>query len=259
MDLLVADDMGHQVAVPRPARRVVSLVPSLTEAIATTRPEALAGVTDWCTHPADLAVPRVRGTKNPDRRAIVSLAPDLVIANREENRELDVARLREAGVPVWVTVIETVDEAFASMRRMFTDALGWDVPPWLVDAEQVWSAAPPSDGRRVAIPIWRDPWMVVGGRTFTSDLVTRLGLVNAYGDTAPEPGKDRYPHVELADIAADLVLLPDEPYVFTADDGPEAFPDIRTVLVPGRSLTWYGPSLISARAELEQLIARPPR
>ena len=101
--------------------------------------------------------------------------------------------------------------------------------------------------------------MVVGGRTFTSDLVTRLGLVNAFGDTAPEPGKDRYPHVELADIAADLVLLPDEPYVFTADDGPEAFPDIRTVLVPGRSLTWYGPSLVSARAELEQLIAHPPR
>lgn len=249
----VIDDMGHPIDVSLPARRVVSLVPSLTEAIATTRPETLVGATDWCTHPADLDVPRVRGTKNPDRSAIAALAPDLVIANREENRELDIVRLREAGIPVWVTVIETVDQAFASMRRMFTGALGWDVPPWLQEAERVWAAPARADGRRVAIPIWRDPWMVVGARTFTGDLVTRLGLVNAFGEAPLNPGLERYPHVELADIAADLVLLPDEPYVFTADDGPEAF-SAETRLVSGRLLTWYGPSMVTARTELEALL-----
>jgi ABC-type Fe3+-hydroxamate transport system substrate-binding protein len=245
------DDLGHPVDVRRPAQRVVSLVPSLTEAIAVTRPDALVGATDWCTHPADLDVARVRGTKNPDRAAIEALAPDVVIANREENRELDIRRLRDAGVTVWVTVIETVDEAFASMRRMFVDALGWDVPAWLVESERVWAEPARADGRRVAIPIWRDPWMVVGSRTFTGDLVEQLGLVNAYRD-AP----DRYPHVELADIDADLVLLPDEPYVFTADDGPEAFTDIPTVLVSGRSLTWYGPSMLTARRELAAHLLR---
>ncbi|MFC5677201.1 helical backbone metal receptor [Aeromicrobium endophyticum] len=247
------DDLGHLVEVRHPAQRVVSLVPSLTEAIAATRPGALVGATDWCTHPVDLDVTRVRGTKNPDRGAIQALAPDVVIANREENRELDITRLRDAGVTVWVTVIETVDEAFASMRRMFVDALGWDVPAWLVEAERVWAEPPRDDGRRVAIPIWRDPWMVVGSRTFTGDLVERLGLVNAFGDAA-----DRYPHVELADIdaAADLVLLPDEPYVFTADDGPEAFASTPTVLVSGRSLTWYGPSMLTARDELAAHLLR---
>jgi len=244
----VNDDLGHPVDVPRPARRVVSLVPSLTEAIAVTRPEALAGATDWCTHPADLDVPRVRGTKNPDRGAIAAIGPDLVIANREENRELDIDRLRAAGVPVWVTVIETVDQAFASMRRMFVDALGWDVPGWLVEAERVWAAPPTGDGRRVAVPIWRDPWMVVGSRTFTGDLVERLGLVNAFGASP-----DRYPHVELDEVDADLVLLPDEPYVFTPDDGPEAF-TTPTRLVSGRSLTWYGPSMVTARTELEGVL-----
>ena len=244
------DDLGHLIDATRPVRRVVSLVPSLTEAVAATRPDALVGATDWCTHPADLDVTRVRGTKNPDRRAIIDLAPDLVIANREENRELDITRLREAGVPVWVTVIETVDQAFSSMRRMFTDALGWDVPEWLVEAERVWAAPPPEGGRRVAIPIWRDPWMVVGSQTFTGDLVERLGLVNAFGNSA-----DRYPHVEVDDIDADLVLLPDEPYVFTADDGPEAFAGTPTTLVSGRALTWYGPSMLTARAELEKLLA----
>lgn len=248
------DDLGHPVQVPVPARRVVSLVPSLTEAIAATRPEALVGATDWCTHPADLDVARVRGTKNPDRRAITALEPDLVIANREENRELDIERLRADGVAVWVTQIETVDEAFSSMRRMFTEALGWETPPWLDEAEQVWARPAEPDGRRVAIPIWRDPWMVVGARTFTGDLVSRLGVVNAFDDVTVNPGLDRYPHVEVSDIDADLVLLPDEPYVFTPDDGPEAFPSIPTVLVSGRALTWYGPSLVTARADLERAL-----
>src|SRR5690606_30411408 len=115
---VVHADLGFDVALPAPARRVVSLVPSLTEAIAATRPGALVGATDWCSHPRDLDVARVRGTKNPDRAAILALSPDLVVANKEENRELDVRRLREAGVPVWVTDIETLDQAFGSMRRL---------------------------------------------------------------------------------------------------------------------------------------------
>ena len=118
------DDLGYPVELARPARRVVSLVPSLTESVAVTRPDALAGATIWCTHPGDLDVPRVRGTKNPDLAAIGALDPDIVLANQEENRRVDVERLRAAGVTVWVTVIRTLDEAIASLRRMFTDALG---------------------------------------------------------------------------------------------------------------------------------------
>lgn len=247
------DDLGFDVAVPAPARRVVSLVPSLTEAIAATRPEALIGATDWCTHPADLDVTRVRGTKNPDRSAIIALAPDLVVTTKEENRELDVTRLRGAGVPVWVTDIETVDQALASMRRLFVHALGWGVPDWLVEAEAAWAQPAPPTGKRVAVAIWRDPWMVVGRDTFTGDLLGRLGLVHAFADA-----EDRYPHVDVDRLEAadlDLVILPDEPYVFTADDGPEAFERVPTTLCSGRALTWYGPSLLTARDELAALLA----
>ena len=246
-----ADDLGHAVDALRPAARLVSLVPSLTEAIASARSEALVGATDWCTHPSDLDVHRVRGTKNPDRAAIAALAPDLVVANQEENRELDVERLRADGIAVWVTRIRTLDEAFASMRRMFVAALGWDVPSWLDEAEQVWSAPTPAAGPRVAVPIWRDPWMVVGSDTFTGDVIARLGWKNVFDSSA-----ERYPHVELADIDrddVDLVLLPDEPYVFGPDDGPDAFTRAPTALVSGRLLTWYGPSLVTARAELEAI------
>jgi ABC-type Fe3+-hydroxamate transport system substrate-binding protein len=239
------DDLGTPVPLTGPARTVVSLVPSLTEAVAATRPDALIGVTDWCTHPADLDVPRVRGTKNPDVKRIVELRPDVVIANQEENRELDVRRLREAGVPVWVTVIETVPQAIDSMTRLFDEALGWGTPTWLEEAAAAWDGPVPAVHTRVAVPIWRDPWMVVGRDTFTGDLLRRLGYANVFAGHA-----DRYPKVELQEVDrddVDLVLLPDEPYVFTADDGPEAFPRTPTALVSGRLLTWYGPSLLDAR------------
>ncbi len=249
--MVVHDDMGHPVPVTGPARRVVSLVPSLTEAIAHTRREALVGATDWCTRPADLDVARVRGTKNPDRAAVAALRPDLVVANKEENRELDVRRLREAGIPVWVTVVETVPQALDSLTRLFAEALRWPLPRWLAEARRAWSGPVPEARTRVAIPVWRDPWMVVGSATFAGDLARRLGLANVF---AAHP--DRYPTVRLADIDrpdVNLVLLPDEPYAFTADDGPEAFHRAPTALVSGRLLTWYGPSLLEAREELAVL------
>jgi ABC-type Fe3+-hydroxamate transport system substrate-binding protein len=240
------DDLGTDVDLVAPVRRVVSLVPSLTEALVSVEPGAVVGATDWCTHPADLddlGVTRVRGTKNPDLAAVRALAPDLVVVNKEENRELDVRRLRDSGVPVWVTDIETVPDAVASMERLL-DALGWRRPAWLAESRRLWCGPLPTVTRRVVVPIWRDPWMVVGARTFTTDLLRRLGWANVYAEHA-----ERYPSIgveELDAAGADVVLLPDEPYVFTADDGPEAFTRTPTELVSGRLITWYGPSLVEA-------------
>jgi ABC-type Fe3+-hydroxamate transport system substrate-binding protein len=242
--LPLLDDLGTPYDGPRPATRVVSLVPSITETLASVDREALVGATDFCTHPADLEEvieTRVRGTKNPDLEAIRRLRPDVVVANKEENRELDVRRLRESGVRVWVTDIETVPGAVASLERLL-DGLGWDRPGWLAQVRHRWCGPLPPVTRRVAIAIWRDPWMVVGPSTFTGDLVRRLGWQNVY-----DAGDDRYPHVELADLdsaGADVVLLPDEPYPFSVDDGPESFEHTPTELVSGRLLTWYGPSLV---------------
>lgn len=246
--MALRDDLGEPVDLADRARRIVSLVPSITEALATDVPDRLVGATDWCTHPADLTVTRVRGTKNPDLAAIRALAPDLVVANKEENRALDVQRLRDAGVPVWVTDIETVPQAITSLERLYDDALGLARPDWLAQARDRWTGPPPPPRGRVAVPVWRDPWMVVGPRTYTGDLLHRLGWTNAFDD-----GEDRYPTLDLADLDRsdlDLVLLPDEPYVFTAEDGPEAFTRVPTRLVSGRLLTWYGPAMVEAHDAL---------
>jgi len=220
--------------------RVVSLVPSLTEAVAGTG--LLVGATDWCTHPAGLDVPRVGGTKNPSVEAVLALQPDLVLANEEENRPVEIDALRAAGVEVDVTFVRTLPQGLAELRRVL-GRLG-ESPSWLSAAEQVWAA--PYDGprRTAVIPIWRRPWMAVGSDTFAGDLLSRLGIDNVLAQS-PE----RYPRFEVSAVSCDLVVLPDEPYAFSALDGPEAFPG-PSALVSGRHLTWYGPSLVEARAVL---------
>ncbi|MER7765393.1 helical backbone metal receptor [Kitasatospora sp. NPDC096140] len=260
------DDLDLPVRLgSRPPRRVVSLVPSLTEAVAATAPGLLVGATDWCTHPADLAVTRIGGTKNPDVPGVLALEPDLVIANDEENRRPDLDALRAAGVPVWVTDIRTLDDAFRSLDRLLTVACRLPRPGWLDEAEAAWAPLGPSpdesessgasEGPTAVVPIWRRPWMVLGRDTFAGDLLRRLGLRLVHADH-PE----RYPAVplpELLDCRAELVVLPDEPYRFTAEDGPEAFPGTPVALVSGRHLTWYGPSLVTAPAVLRQAIDHP--
>ncbi|MEV4685082.1 helical backbone metal receptor [Streptomyces kurssanovii] len=237
--------------------RVVSLVPSLTEAVAATAPGLLVGVTDWCTHPPGLDAARVGGTKNPDVPAVLRLRPDLVIANEEENREPDLTALREAGVEVLVTEVRDLDQAFSELERVLVTGCSLARPRWLDEARRAWAAVEPLPELRAVVPVWRRPWMVLGRDTFAGDLLARLGVVNVY---AQHP--ERYPRIPLQELTASgaqAVVLPDEPYRFTADDGPEAFPGLPAALVDGRYLTWYGPSLRSAPAELSAALAAAHR
>ncbi|MCW2708575.1 MAG: putative periplasmic substrate-binding protein [Frankiales bacterium] len=236
------DDLGTAVELPSTVRRVVSLVPSLTESVAESG--LLVGATDWCSHPSDLDVERVRGTKNPDVDKVIALRPDLVLANAEENRPADLEALRAAGLAVWVTYPRTVPEALVSLARMLR-ACGLDEPSWLGNAEEQW-AQPWTGPRRTAlIPIWRRPWMAVGSGTFTGDLMQRIGVDNVLADH-----EERYPKVQLDALPPyQLVVLPDEPYAFSPDDGPESF-QVPSRCVSGRHLTWYGPSLAEAREVL---------
>ncbi|HEU5471158.1 MAG TPA: helical backbone metal receptor [Actinophytocola sp.] len=248
----MSDDLGEPVPLRGPPARVVSLVPSLTDAIATTAPGLLVGATDYCSHPPELSVPRVGGSKYPTVDAVLDLRPDLVVANAEENRPEDVARIRADGVPVWVTAAAaTVPAGLGSVRRLLTQGLGRTEPDWLVRAEDLWRPVPPIRATAI-VPVWRRPWIVLGRDTFAGDVLRRLGIDNAY---AGHP--DRYPRPPLDELtarlragSADLVVLPDEPYEFTATDGPEAFPGSRHALVDGRYLTWCGPSLVPAHSAL---------
>jgi hypothetical protein len=145
-----------------------------------------------------------------------------------------------------------VPEAVASLAKLLA-ACGLAEPAWLRAAAAAWPEAPPPPERTAVIPTWRRPWMVLGRDTFAGDMLGRLGVANAYGAAA-----ERYPKTSLDEIrrrAPDLIVLPDEPYAFSADDGPEAFGALPVALVSGRHLEWYGPSLTEARTVLTRQLA----
>ena len=229
----------------------MSLVPSLTESIALSAPGLLVGATDWCTHPADLDVARIGGTKNPRVDDVMDLHPDVVVANEEENRQADLELLRSHGCAVWVTAPRTVPDAVESLDRMLRLACGVARPAWLDAADESWRTSYDGPRRRAIVPIWRRPWMALGRDTFAGDLLSRLGVANVLASH-----EERYPRITLGALPTyDVAVLPDEPYAFSAEDGPEAFPEAVVRCVSGRHLTWYGPSLVAAREVLSEQLA----
>ncbi len=258
------------MSAPRPGgrepRRIVSLVPSLTEALfALGLGERVVGVTEWCVHPREAVaeLPKVGGTKTPDLAAIRRLAPDLVIANREENRRRDVERLEAAGIPVWVTYPRTVREG----AELLGELAGLGAAPERVRAvvEPVREAIASAEGRTAApgptvfCPIWRNPWMSVGRDTYAHDLIQLCGGRNAFA----ERGDRRYPRVseqEIFDAAPEVVLLPDEPYRFDEREARDlrAWPipaarEGRIHLIDGTLVSWYGPRIRGAIETLRGL------
>jgi ABC-type Fe3+-hydroxamate transport system substrate-binding protein len=249
------DDLGSPVAVPQHrdggGLRVVSLVPSLTETL-TSWGVMPVGITDYCTGAELPGAVRVRGTKNPDLDAIIGLAPDLVVANREENRRIDVERLRDAGVAVWVTAPDCLAEVCTSFESL-GDALGVGGPAagLATEIRAAIAGRIPSPERTVFCPVWRDPWVAVGTGTIAADMLRLCGLVVV-------PNLARYPRVELSEIARldpDVVVLPDEPYRFTEHDRVR-FESWRAEvhLIDGADLTWWGPRTPGALDRLRRLV-----
>ncbi len=264
------DASGVALSLRAAPRRIVSLIPSTTELLcALGLADALVGVTVYCVEPRDVVrgKTRVGGEKDPDLAAIRALAPDLVVANVEENRREDVDALRAAGIAVWVTYPRTVAEGLAMIAdlgevtgaRAGARALLATLEPLYADAR---ARAARRDPVTVFYPIWREPWMTIGGDTYVHDLLATCGGANVFGDRA------RYPTLTLEEMAArrpEVILLPDEPFRFRRahlrDFAPypavPAVRDGRVHLVDGKPFSWHGPRLAEALLKLPELLANP--
>ena len=250
-----------------PGRRIISLVPSLTEALFSLGlGERVVAVTEWCVHPSDAVakLPKVGGTKNPNLSQILALRPDLVIANREENRRRDVERLRAAGTPGWVTYPRTVRDAAVLLLELArlgasehaVAAVVESVEGRVAEAE----AAAPDRGTRVFCLVWKNPWMAIGRDTYAHDLLRLCGGANVF---AHRDGR-RYPIVKWEEILTaqpEVILLPDEPYRFGPRDVAElgaldvpATRDARVHLIDGTLVSWYGPRIGRAIQTLRPLL-----
>jgi ABC-type Fe3+-hydroxamate transport system substrate-binding protein len=205
-------------------------------------------------------VPKVGGTKKIDVRRVLELEPDLVVAVKEENSREDVEVLAEAGVSVFLGAPETVDGAVQMLRNLAGTVEAPLAQSVLAPIERVVTRLKGRRGtpRRVFVPIWKDPYMSTGADTYVHDVLKTSGGENVCG------GATRYPTVTLREVEAlrpEVVLLPDEPYPFSAADLPEFYAlDIpaaegdRIHLVDGKLLTWYGPRMASSFTQISALL-----
>jgi ABC-type Fe3+-hydroxamate transport system substrate-binding protein len=245
------------------SNRIVSLVPSLTEALfAFGAGEKVVGRTRYCLWPPRAVgkVPTVGGTKKVDVRRVLELEPDLIVAVREENSRENVERLEEAGVPVFVGAPESVEGAIALLRELAERVGAPRSEAVLGPIGRVYGRLRKDAGgtRQVFVPIWKNPYMSVGSDTYVHDVLRTCGGENVFG------GSTRYPVVTPEEVEAaqpEVVLLPDEPYPFSAEDLEEFYElDIpaahsdRIHLVDGKLLTWYGPRMASSLTQLSALL-----
>ena len=251
--------------------RVISLVPSLTETlIELGLGERLVGRTRFCEHPtaAVESVPTVGGTKTPDLDAIRALAPDLVLACREENRREDVEALEDAGIAVHLIDprdLDGVREALTGLAALLearpqVEALLLELAAARARAAAFSRALAEARGGPPSTLcfIWRGPWMLAGRDCYINGMMEALGLANR----APDTG--RYPALApeaLAALRPALLLLPDEPYAFTAQHASELFAlgvaqaPGDCILLEGEDLSWYGSRSPRALDDLRQRLA----
>jgi ABC-type Fe3+-hydroxamate transport system substrate-binding protein len=266
MTVSVSDDRARTLKLTGVPRRVVSLVPSVTELVCKLGcARTLVGVTRHCTEPPEIVggVEKVGGPKDPVCGRIIALAPDVVLLSTEENRREDFERLTGAGVEVFVLEVKGVEEAAKSVERVGallgqTEAAGGLALE--IRAVQQLLASAACVRRRVFCPVWREPWISFNGQTFAHDLLRCAG-----GDNVCGSARSLYPKVDLTEVARrdpEVILLPDEPYRFTERDKETMLPlactsawkKDRIHLVDGRLLFWYGSRTPAALLELSNLL-----
>jgi len=249
--LRIFDDRERELVFARPPQRIVSLVPSETHSLFVLGVgDRVVGRTRFCVEPAGRvdSIPMVGGTKDADAEAIAALAPDLVLANQEENARGPLGELIRRGIPVFVSFPTTAGAGLAHLARLVrilglqSDPLAREVLAHgqrtlstleaLVAQEESSERAPLS----AFVPVWSGPLMTASAETFLSDALRLAGARNVFGDRkrryplaadlglAPERAEaeqttrdTRYPRVTEAEVIErkpDLVLLPSEPFAF---------------------------------------------
>jgi ABC-type Fe3+-hydroxamate transport system substrate-binding protein len=244
-------------------QRIVSLVPSLTETLfALGVGERVVGRTRYCTQPprAVGSVAKVGGTKKVDVTRVLELEPNLIVAVKEENTREDVEVLAGSGVSVFLGAPETVDEAVDMLRDLAGRVEAPRAEDMLAPIERAVKRLRMRRGepRRVFVPIWKSPYMSVGSDTYVHDVLKTCRGENVFGD------RTRYPVVTIEEIEAaqpEVILLPDEPYPFSAEDLSEVYAldvpaarEDRVHLVDGKLLTWYGPRMAGSLIQLAALL-----
>jgi ABC-type Fe3+-hydroxamate transport system substrate-binding protein len=247
------DQMGRELTINFPPKRIISIVPSQTELLFDLGlDQEIIGLTKFCIHPIEKFAERTKvgGTKKLNIDLIKDLKPDLIIGNKEENTQSDIEELA-AYFPVWMSDIFTLDDAMKTIeqvgalvdREPEASYLNHLISAGFNDLKTL--ALQHHIDKKVAYLIWRKPYMAAGKNTFIDDILLINGMTNVIK-------QDRYPTItleQLKTLNCELILLSSEPYPFGEKHIEEiqlAIPDTKIMLVDGEMFSWYGSRLVKA-------------
>jgi ABC-type Fe3+-hydroxamate transport system substrate-binding protein len=241
------DQLGNAVVVPHPPQRIVSLVPSQTELLASLGLNAeVIGITKFCVHPQDWRKTKtlVGGTKNFRVDLIRQLQPDLVIGNKEENEQESINELM-ALFPVWLSDIATHQDAL-SMIRLLGELTGKhkEANQLIGQIENAFNDVDKFPDTPAIYLIWKNPWMGAASNTFIHHMMELAGLKNCLG------AFNRYPKLTedmMRHLNPGVVLLSSEPYPFKEAHMHELraiLPRAKMVMVDGEMFSWYGSRML---------------
>ena len=236
------------------AKRIVSLVPSITELLVDLGLEtAIVGVTKFCVHPKHLRknATIIGGTKNLRLEVIRQLQPDLILANKEENVREQVEALA-AEFKVYTSDISNFDDALSMIKTVgeLTDRLpeAEALITQINQAKSRFEAVKPNNSKhyRTLYLIWQKPWMSVGGDTYISNMMQIACFENVCRD------RQRYPELSdavIQSLAPEVILLSSEPFPFTEkhiSGLQKLLPEAAILLADGEMFSWYGSRLLQA-------------
>lgn len=246
MNRLFTDQLGRDITIPYPPRRIISLVPSQTELLFDLGlNEEVIGITKFCTHPQEKVKTKLKtgGTKKLDLNKIRELKPDLIIGNKEENAKVQIEQLMKE-FPVWMSDITNLNDALQMIEKI-GKLVDKEERAKIITDEIIFSFNTLNTiqgNLRIAYFIWKDPYMVAAKNTFINDMIKRLGCKNAVD-------LERYPQLNIDDIrkvSPDIIFLSSEPYPFKGKHIKEfenICPNAKVLIVDGELFSWYGSRL----------------
>jgi len=250
------DQLGRSVNLPSVPKRILSLVPSQTELLFKLGLDSeIVGITKFCLHPHEKVRSKLHigGTKQLNIPLIKEIAPDLIIANKEENDKGQVEDLM-ALCPVWVSDIYDLSSALQMIIGVGEIVSRVNESKLLIDLiEESFAKLHRIDDLQVAYLIWRKPYMAAGQGTFINAMLNLCGFKNVIQH-------ERYPVISSDDIVKakpDILFLSSEPYPFVVKHIAEfqtMLPFAEILLVDGEMFSWYGSRLLHAPAYFNSVI-----
>jgi ABC-type Fe3+-hydroxamate transport system substrate-binding protein len=245
------DQMKREVIINTPPQRIVSLVPSQTELLFDLGLDnEVVGITKFCVHPNHWLKHKtiIGGTKSVNIKKIETLYPDLIIGNKEENKQEDIEFLMHK-YPVWMSDISTLEEAMQMIKLIaqisHTEKKGHELLQTIESKFNNIGAI--LKAKRVAYFIWNKPMMVAGKQTFIDAILKKLGAINVFQSIDQTTQSSyRYPQVSAEELSLadpEIIFLSSEPFPFKEkhiQQFKQICPLAKITIVDGEMFSWYG-------------------